>query len=34
MSARARQFSQYMFSRHSIAIATRAVYASLLSRDS
>ena len=34
MSARARQFSQYMFSPRSIALATRAVYASLLSRDS
>jgi glycosyltransferase involved in cell wall biosynthesis len=34
MSARARQFAQYMFSPRSIAVATRAVYTSLLARDS
>jgi glycosyltransferase involved in cell wall biosynthesis len=33
MSARARQFAQYMFSPQSIAVATRAVYTSLLARD-
>jgi hypothetical protein len=33
MSARARQFAQYMFSPESIAVATRAVYTSLLARD-
>ncbi len=33
MSARARQFAQYMFSPQSIAAATRAVYTSLLARD-
>jgi glycosyltransferase involved in cell wall biosynthesis len=34
MSARARQFAQYMFSPQSVAAATRAVYTSLLARDS
>jgi glycosyltransferase involved in cell wall biosynthesis len=33
MSARARQFAEYMFSPQSIAVATRAVYTSLLARD-
>jgi hypothetical protein len=33
MGARARQFAEYMFSPRSIAIATRAVYSSLLARD-
>jgi glycosyltransferase involved in cell wall biosynthesis len=33
MAARARQFAKYMFSPQSAAVATRAVYASLLSRD-
>jgi glycosyltransferase involved in cell wall biosynthesis len=33
MSARARQFAEYMFSPASIAVATRAVYTSLLARD-
>jgi glycosyltransferase involved in cell wall biosynthesis len=33
MAARARQFAQYMFSPHSVAVATRAVYTSLLARD-
>jgi glycosyltransferase involved in cell wall biosynthesis len=33
MSARARQFAEYMFSPHSVAVATRAVYTSLLARD-
>jgi glycosyltransferase involved in cell wall biosynthesis len=33
MCARARQFAQYMFSPQSIAAATRAVYTSLLARD-
>jgi glycosyltransferase involved in cell wall biosynthesis len=33
MSTRARQFAEYMFSPHSIAVATRAVYTSLLARD-
>jgi glycosyltransferase involved in cell wall biosynthesis len=33
MSARARQFAQYMFSPQSVAVATRAVYTSLLARD-
>jgi glycosyltransferase involved in cell wall biosynthesis len=33
MSARARQFAEYMFSPQSIAIATRAVYTALLARD-
>ena len=33
MSARARQFAEYMFSPQSVAIATRAVYTSLLARD-
>jgi glycosyltransferase involved in cell wall biosynthesis len=33
MSARARQFAHYMFSPQSIAAATRAVYTSLLARD-
>jgi glycosyltransferase involved in cell wall biosynthesis len=33
MSARAREFAKYMFSPHSAAAATRAVYTSLLSRD-
>jgi glycosyltransferase involved in cell wall biosynthesis len=34
MAARARQFAEYMFSPHSVAVATRAVYTSLLARDS
>jgi glycosyltransferase involved in cell wall biosynthesis len=33
MAARARQFAEYMFSPGSIAVATRAVYTSLLARD-
>ena len=33
MSARARQFAEYMFSPQSVAAATRAVYTSLLARD-
>jgi glycosyltransferase involved in cell wall biosynthesis len=33
MAARARQFAEYMFSPHSVAVATRAVYTSLLARD-
>src|SRR6516165_2870308 len=33
MAARARQFAQYMFSPRSVAVATRAVYTSLLARD-
>ena len=33
MGARARQFAEYMFSPRSIAVATRAVYTSLLARD-
>jgi glycosyltransferase involved in cell wall biosynthesis len=33
MAARARQFARYMFSPQSAAVATRAVYTSLLSRD-
>jgi glycosyltransferase involved in cell wall biosynthesis len=33
MSARARQFAEYMFSPVSVAVATRAVYTSLLARD-
>jgi glycosyltransferase involved in cell wall biosynthesis len=33
MSARARQFAEYMFSPQSIAAATRAVYTSLLARE-
>ena len=33
MSARARQFAEYMFSPQSVAVATRAVYMSLLARD-
>jgi glycosyltransferase involved in cell wall biosynthesis len=33
MAARARQFAEYMFSPRSVAIATRAVYTSLLARD-
>lgn len=33
MSARARQFAEYMFSPQSLAAATRAVYTSLLARD-
>jgi len=32
MSARAREFAEYMFSPESVAVATRAVYASLLAR--
>ena len=34
MAARARQFAEYMFSPQSVAVATRAVYMSLLARDS
>ncbi len=34
MVARARQFAEYMFSPASVATATRAVYTSLLARDS
>ena len=33
MAARARQFAEYMFSPESVAAATRAVYTSLLARD-
>jgi glycosyltransferase involved in cell wall biosynthesis len=33
MSARARQFAEYMFSPQSVAVATRAVYTSLLARE-
>jgi hypothetical protein len=33
MSARARQFAEYMFSPRSVAIAARAVYTALLARD-
>ncbi len=33
LSARARQFAEYMFSPQSVARATRSVYTSLLSRD-
>jgi glycosyltransferase involved in cell wall biosynthesis len=33
MSVRARQFAEYMFSPRSIAVAHRAVYTSLLARD-
>jgi glycosyltransferase involved in cell wall biosynthesis len=33
MSARARQLADYMFSPASVAVATRAVYTSLLARD-
>ena len=33
MSARARQFAEYMFSPDSVADAMRAVYTSLLARD-
>ena len=33
MAARARQFAEYMFSPQSVAEATRAVYTSLLARD-
>ncbi len=33
MAARARQFAEYMFSPRSVAVATRAVYTSLLARD-
>jgi glycosyltransferase involved in cell wall biosynthesis len=33
MSARAREFAEYMFSPSSVAVATRAVYISLLARD-
>ena len=33
MAARARQFAEYMFSPQSVAAATRAVYTSLLARD-
>jgi glycosyltransferase involved in cell wall biosynthesis len=33
MSARARQFAEYMFSPDSVAAATRAVYTSLLARE-
>jgi hypothetical protein len=33
MAARARQFAEYMFSARSVAVATRAVYTSLLARD-
>jgi hypothetical protein len=33
MSARARQFAEYMFSPASVAVAMRAVYTSLLARD-
>lgn len=33
MSARARQFAEYMFSPRSVALATRTVYASLLARE-
>jgi glycosyltransferase involved in cell wall biosynthesis len=33
MAARAREFAEYMFSPASVAVATRAVYTSLLARD-
>jgi len=33
MSARAREFADYMFSPNSVAVATRAVYISLLARE-
>ena len=33
MAMRARQFAEYMFSPRSVAVATRAVYTSLLARD-
>jgi glycosyltransferase involved in cell wall biosynthesis len=33
MAARAREFAEYMFSPRSAAVATRAVYMSLLARD-
>jgi glycosyltransferase involved in cell wall biosynthesis len=33
MSARARQFAEYMFSPQSVAVATRAVYTTLLARE-
>jgi glycosyltransferase involved in cell wall biosynthesis len=33
MVARSRQFAEYMFSPRSVAVATRAVYTSLLARD-
>jgi len=33
LAARARQFAEYMFSPRSVAVATRAVYTSLLARD-
>jgi glycosyltransferase involved in cell wall biosynthesis len=33
MCARAREFAEYMFSPESVAVATRAVYRSLLSRE-
>ena len=33
MTARARQFAEYMFSPRSVAVSTRAVYTSLLARD-
>jgi glycosyltransferase involved in cell wall biosynthesis len=33
MAARAREFAEYMFAPHSAAVATRAVYMSLLARD-
>jgi glycosyltransferase involved in cell wall biosynthesis len=33
MCARAREFAEYMFSPASVAVATRAVYTSLLARD-
>ena len=32
MAARARQFANYMFSPEAVAVATRAVYTSLLAR--
>ena len=33
MCARAREFAEYMFSPESVAVATRAVYRSLLARE-
>jgi hypothetical protein len=33
MTARARHFAEYMFSPHSVAAATHAVYTALLERD-
>jgi glycosyltransferase involved in cell wall biosynthesis len=33
MAARARQFAEYMFAPHSVAVATSAVYTSLLALD-